>query len=209
MLNLTKLRVPHLEMLCKSALTVENIARRDWERALEEGWHWKEEDLCRVESLTKEWTSEAEAWRRSFIKRRNRVGERKKPWGTPLETGKDAEVAPSTTTEIMWLDKKLEMSLQKEGVQLYAGSLANRALCQTLSNALEISRVTTNDSLKFLREDEQAWVRLERRSPVYLALQKPYWWSERRLLDSRYLMKLELSKVSKTLATAKVRAIGR
>ena len=115
-LNLTKLRVPHSEMLCKSELIVEDIARRDWERALEEGWHWKE-DLCRFESSAKEWTSEAVAWRRSFIKRRNRVGERTEPWGTPLETGKDAEVATSTTTDIKRLDKKLEMSLQKKGVK--------------------------------------------------------------------------------------------
>ena len=46
-----------------------------------------------------------------------KVGERTEPWGTPLETGKDAEVAPSTTTDIKRLDKKLEMSLQKEGVK--------------------------------------------------------------------------------------------
>ena len=49
-LNLTKSRVPRSEMLCKSELIVEDIARRDWERTLEEGWHWKEEDWC------KEWT---------------------------------------------------------------------------------------------------------------------------------------------------------
>ena len=116
-LNLTKLRVLHSEMLCKSELIVEDIARRDWDRALEEGWHWKEEDLCRFESSAKEWISEAVAWRRSFIKRKNRVGERTEPWGTPLETGKDAEVAPSTTTDIKRLDKKLEMSLHKEGVK--------------------------------------------------------------------------------------------
>ena len=117
-LNLTKLRVPHSEMPCKSELIVEDIAGRDWDRALEEGWHWKEEDLCRFESSAKEWTSEAVAWRRSFIKRRNRVGERTEPWGTSLETGKDAEVTPSTTTDIKRLDKKLKMSLQKEGVKL-------------------------------------------------------------------------------------------
>ena len=63
---------------------------------------------------------------------------------------------PSTTTVIKRLDKKPGMSLQKEGVKLQAGSLANRALCQTLSKALEISRATTNDSPKFLREDDQA-----------------------------------------------------
>ena len=53
-LNLTKLRVPHSEMLYKSELTVEDIARQDGERALEEGWYWKEDDLCRVESSAKE-----------------------------------------------------------------------------------------------------------------------------------------------------------
>ena len=53
-LNLTKLRVPYSEMLCKSELIVEDIARRDLEQVLEEGWHWKEEDLCRFESSAKE-----------------------------------------------------------------------------------------------------------------------------------------------------------
>ena len=38
-LNLTKLQVPHSEMLCKSELVVEDIARRDCKRALEEDWH--------------------------------------------------------------------------------------------------------------------------------------------------------------------------
>ena len=54
----------------------------------------------------------------------------------------------STTTDIKQLDKR-------EGVKLQAGSLANTALCQTRSNALEISRMTTNNSLKSLREDNQ------------------------------------------------------
>ena len=35
---------------------------------------------------------------------------------TPLETRKDAEAVPSTTTDIKRLDKRLEMSLQKEEV---------------------------------------------------------------------------------------------
>ena len=70
--------------------------------------------------------------RRSLIKRRNRVGDRTEPWGTPLVTGKELDVAPSTTTEIV-----------REGVKPKGRSLANRALCQTLSKALEISRATT------------------------------------------------------------------
>ena len=47
------------------------------------------------------------------------------------------------------------MSLQRKGAKLRGGSFVNRTLCQTLLNALEISRVTTNDFLKSLREDNQ------------------------------------------------------
>lgn len=43
--------------------------------------------------------------RRSLIKSKNSVGDSTEPWGTPLEMGKDAEVAPSTTTEIKRLDR--------------------------------------------------------------------------------------------------------
>ena len=57
-LNLTKLRVLHLEMLCKSELIVEEIARQDWEWALEEiiikvglrtGYIWSDEDLQSID----------------------------------------------------------------------------------------------------------------------------------------------------------------
>ena len=45
------------------------------------------------------------------------MGERTEPLGTPLETGKDAEVALSTTADIKRWDKNREKSLQKEGVK--------------------------------------------------------------------------------------------
>ena len=57
----------------------------------------------------------------------------------PLEIGKEADVSPSTTTKIARLEKKLEIVYRKKG-QAISRNLANRALCQTLSNALEISR---------------------------------------------------------------------
>jgi len=49
--------------------------------------------------------------------------------------------------------------LQREGVKPKEGNLANRALSQTLSKALEMSRETKKDSLKSLREEDQTWVR--------------------------------------------------
>ena len=55
----------------------------------------------------------------------------------------------STTAEIKLFDKMLQMNLQKERVKLQAGSLANRALSQTLSNA----------DIKTLRDDDQVLVR--------------------------------------------------
>ena len=54
--------------------------------------------------------------------------------------GKGSEEAPSTLTEIERLERKLKISLQSEGEKPKEGSFANRALCQTLSKALEISR---------------------------------------------------------------------
>ncbi|EJX03496.1 hypothetical protein EVA_08399 [gut metagenome] len=69
--------------------------------------------------------------------------------------GREGDVAPSTTTEIERLERKLEMRLQRRGVKPKEGSFANRALCQTLSKALEMSRATTKDSPKSLREEDQ------------------------------------------------------
>ena len=44
-------------MLYKYKLMVEDVTSRDWERALEEDW-LRKEDLHRVESQEKDWTSE-------------------------------------------------------------------------------------------------------------------------------------------------------
>ena len=56
--------------------------------------------MCKVESSAKAWIREEVELRRSLMKSRKSVGERTEPWGTPLKTGKGAEVAPSTTTDI-------------------------------------------------------------------------------------------------------------
>jgi len=47
------------------------------------------------------------------------------------------------------------MRLPREGVKPKEGSFANRALCQTLSKALEMSKATTKDFPKSLREEDQ------------------------------------------------------
>ena len=65
--------------------------------------------------------------RRSLINRRNRVGDRTEPCGTPLVTGKEAEVVPPTTTEIEQSNRKKAISLVREGVKPNDGSLVNRA----------------------------------------------------------------------------------
>ena len=45
------------------------------------------------------------------MKRRKRIGERTDPCGTPLDTPKVADVAPSTTTDIKRSGKKLQSQL--------------------------------------------------------------------------------------------------
>ena len=81
------------------------------------------------------------------MKRRKNVGERTEPLETPLETEGCRGCA---------INNKYKVGLQYEEVKLWSGSLANKDLCQTLSNVIEISRVTTNDSMKSLREDNLA-----------------------------------------------------
>ena len=51
------------------------------------------------------------------MKSRKRTGERTEPCGTPLDTLKVEEVAPSTTTDIKRSDRKLEIRLQRGGVK--------------------------------------------------------------------------------------------
>jgi len=55
--------------------------------------------------------------------------------------------------EIERSERKLEKRLKRAGVKSKEWSLANRALCQTLSKTLEMSRATTKDSPKSLREE--------------------------------------------------------
>ena len=98
-------------------MRVEERVVRDWERALEEGGEEKAEETCRVESSAKAWIREDGVWRRSLMKRRKRIGDRIEPCGTPLATGKEADVAPSTTTDIKRLERKLRISKQREEVK--------------------------------------------------------------------------------------------
>ena len=83
--------------------------------------------------------------------------------------------------EIWRLEKKLNMREQSEGGKPKEGSLDIKPQCQTLSKAFEISRPTTKDSLRSLKEEAQTFVMEERISPADLALRKPYWWSDKRL----------------------------
>ena len=84
---------------------------------LEEGGEGKAEETCRIESSVKAWIREDGVWRRSLMKRRKRIGDKIEPCGTPLAIGKEADVAPSTTTDIKRLERKLRISKQREGVK--------------------------------------------------------------------------------------------
>ena len=72
--------------------------------------------------------------------------------------GKGVDVEPSTTTGMERLKRKLNMREQSEGVKPKEGSLDIKPRCQTLSKAFEISRPTTKDSPKSLKEAAQTFV---------------------------------------------------
>ncbi len=52
---------------------------------------------------------------RSLMNNRKRVGDRTEPCGTPLFIGLGEEQLPSTTAEIVWPERKLEIKEQREG----------------------------------------------------------------------------------------------
>ena len=72
--------------------------------------------------------------------------------------GKGEDVEPSTITEIERSERKLDMREQSEGGKPKEESLDIRPRCQTLSKAIEISRPTTKDSPKSLKEEAQTFV---------------------------------------------------
>ena len=78
-----------------------------------------EGDLHWVESLAKRVKSEAKLCRGSFMKRRDSIGEWNEPLRTLLGTGKNVDVAFNSNRYIYikQLDKKLKMSLLKDGVK--------------------------------------------------------------------------------------------
>ena len=76
--------------------------------------------------------------------------------------------------EIERSERKLDMREQSDRGKPKEGSLDIKPRCQTLSKAFEISRPTTQDSPKSLKEEAQTFVMSERILPVDLALQKPY-----------------------------------
>ena len=60
----------------------------------------------------------SEHLKQQYVEDNLRRGERTEPCGTPLGTGKEAEVVPSAMTDVKQLDKELEVSLREEGAEL-------------------------------------------------------------------------------------------
>jgi hypothetical protein len=71
--------------------------------------------------------------KRSFVKRRKRVGDKTAPWETPLLVSNILEQAPSTTADIERLDIYLEINVHIDGGNPMNGNLAIMAACYTLS----------------------------------------------------------------------------
>ena len=74
---------------------------------------------------------------------------------SPVLIRKGGDVEPSTIKEIERSERKLDMREQSEGGKLKEGSMDIKPRCQTLSKAFDISRPTTKDSPKSLKEEAQ------------------------------------------------------
>ena len=146
---------------------------------------------------------------RSLIKMRKRVGPRTDPWGTPALMECSLEELPLRTTCIERWERNYFIIFRNGPEIPYAWSLWISPRCQTLSNALEISKAMALAS----PDTSSAWcirsVITVSKSAVERSLRKPYWWSERSLLVSRCLIKDELITISKTLLIIGKILIGR
>src|SRR5678815_6061606 len=71
------------------------------------------------------------------MKSRNKAGDRTEPCGTPQLTGKEEEVAPSTSADMERPERKLDKSKQREGGNPKEGSLESSDACHTRSKAFD------------------------------------------------------------------------
>src|ERR1044072_3212269 len=108
------------------------------------------------------------------MKSKNKVGDKTEPGGTPQLTGKEEEVAPSTSAELERSERKLDKSKQRERGNPKEGSLESSDSCHTRKKALDISRPTTQESPKSLRAEDHKSVRWESILPVDLDIRKTY-----------------------------------
>ena len=74
-------------------------------------------------------------------------------------TGKEEEIAPSTSAEMERSERKLDKSKQREGGNPKEGSLESSYPCHTRSKALDMSSATIKDSPKSPRAEDHRSVR--------------------------------------------------
>ena len=168
--------------------------------------------MAKSSAYREAWASRGKSLVMSSTNRMKRTEPSTKPCGTPRLMRKEQLWEPPTWTLALRSERKERTQRTKQGGSLSERSLWKRAECQTESKALEKSteaKMVRSGGFFFRKPSQIDWDRVRIWSRSDLSGRKPAWLVESRWLDSRWKVRRERIKRSKSLEMQEVREMGR
>ena len=168
--------------------------------------------MVRSSAYREAWAPRGKSLVMSSTNRMKRTGLSTKPWGTPHLMRKERLREPPTWTLALRSERKKRTQRTKQERSLSERSLWNRAECQTESKASEKStdaKMVRSEGFFFWKPSHIDWDRVRIWSRDDLPGRKPAWQVERKWFDSRWKVRWEKIKRSKSLEMQEVREMGR
>ena len=188
-------------------------------RTLREDWTTKdalsaseeEDQMARSSAYREAWAPRGKSLVMSSTSRMKRTGPSTEPWGTPRLIWKERLRQPPSWTLALWSERKEHTQRTKQEGSLSEISLWNITECQTESNALEKTtdaKMAGPGGFLFWKPSQIDWNIVRIWSRDDLPRWKPAWQVERRWFGSRWKVRRERIKRSKSLEMQEVREMG-
>ena len=191
---------------------ISRTAREDWTTEEALSGSGEEDQMARLSAYREAWAPRGKSLVMSSTNRMKRTGPSTEPWGTPRLMRKERLWEPPTWTLALRSERKERTQRTKQGGSLSERSLWKRAECHTESKALEKStdvKMLWSGGFFFWKPSQIDWDRVNIWWRGDLPGRKPAWQVERRWFDSRWKVRRERIKRSKSLEMQEVREMGR
>ena len=191
---------------------VSRTLREDWTTEDALSGSGEEDQMARLSAYREAWAPRGKFLVMPSANRMKRTGPTTKPWKTPRLMRKQRLREPPIWTLALRSERKESTQRTKQGVSLSERSLWNRAERQTESKALEKStdaKMVRSGGFFFWKPSQIGWDRVRIWSRDDLPGRKPAWQVERRWFDSRWKVRRERIKRSKSLEVQEAREMGR